>query len=159
MTQEEHKSVGELKVGDMVIIDCNAFDEQIETMGCSTNFYTISELHKTNPWAKVKEPIILIDTEGNERKDDDWINVSHLKKLPHLSTSKQETPEESLDSVIKYLTSYGHDKLHCPRCGWVEGKTWHCGLCEGHTQNIIDWYATHLSNKSEKEVSGLEEAK
>lgn len=86
---------------------------------------------------------MLILQEGKQFSKDGFIKTI----VNYIVENYQPKPTSDVDSVIKYLTSYGHDKLHCPRCGWVEGQAWHCGLCEGHTQNIIDWYATHLSGR------------
>lgn len=32
--------------------------------------------------------------------------------------------------------------IWCPRCGWSKGKIFHCGLCEGHEEKIIEWLSS-----------------
>ena len=38
----------------------------------------------------------------------------------------------------------------CPRCGWHKGKVFHCGLCEGREENIIE-FLIKLSTLKENE--------
>ncbi len=75
-----------LQIGDKVLVNNNAFDEQIETMEDSTTFYEVSETQLveegTKQWAKVKNGIKLIDIDtGEERIFTDWLHTAWMKKI------------------------------------------------------------------------------
>lgn len=64
-----------------------------------------------------------------------------------MTKKKSIVSEIDVEKVIRFLTSNGAEKLRCPRCGWQEGKAWHCGLCEGHEEDVVAWYKNNLNAK------------
>lgn len=78
--------VSKVKVGDTVLVNNNAFDEQLEAMEDTTKIFTVTEILKTGEgtsgqWAKVKPAIRLVShNDGEVRTDDGWIDSAWLKK-------------------------------------------------------------------------------
>lgn len=65
-----------------------------------------------------------------------------------------------MEDKIKYLTSNGNEPLRCPRCGWKKGGFFHCGLCEGHEENIINFYKSLFKSQLKElrlKIKGIDE--
>jgi hypothetical protein len=77
----------DMKAGDKVLVNSDAFDEQIERMEDSTKTYIISETKEagsgtSGQWAKIEGGINLKDIDTGEiRNDNGWIDVFWLKKV------------------------------------------------------------------------------
>ncbi len=83
----------------------------------------------------------------------EWLTrcgVEYVKNLTMPKDNDTHQPEfsHSQKREIKSLGDFGGP--YCPRCGWGKGQRYPCGLCEGHIENIINWFVRLLIDHANK---------